>query len=276
MKIGDFSKLTKVSVRMLRYYDKKGILKPEYIDSSTGHRLYSTNQVPLLQKIIMLRDLNFSIVEIKYIVDHWNQQYLLDKMSKKLNATYEYIEEEKLRANKLKEAIEHIQKNEIEKHYNISLKRVEAIPIISLRRKMNSPFEEELLWKELTEFVIQNNITIDQTRYNNIAIYHDIEHADDRVDIEVAFIVKKLGTSSGSICFRMLESVDVMASMMVYGPYSNLEVAYSSLVQWLIEHNEYSIGDYSRQITIVDYRHTDNPQEYLTEIQIPLVLIDSI
>lgn len=276
MKIGDFSKLTKVSVRMLRYYDKKGILKPEYIDSSTGHRLYSTNQVPLLQKIIMLRDLNFSIVEIKDIVDHWNQQYLLDKMSKKLNATYEYIEEEKLRANKLKEAIEHIQKNEIEKHYNISLKRVEAIPIISLRRKMNSPFEEELLWKELTEFVIQNNITIDQTRYNNIAIYHDIEHADDRVDIEVAFIVKKLGTSSGSICFRMLESVDVMASMMVYGPYSNLEVAYSSLVQWLVEHNEYSIGDYSRQITIVDYRHTDNPQEYLTEIQIPLVLIDSI
>ncbi|MGO0884838.1 MerR family transcriptional regulator [Clostridioides difficile] len=276
MKIGDFSKLTKVSVRMLRYYDKKEILKPECIDSYTGHRLYSTNQVPLLQKIIMLRDLNFSIVEIKDIVDHWNQQYLLDKMSNKLNATYEYIEEEKLRANKLKEAIEHIQKNEIEKHYNISLKRIEEIPIISLRRKMNSPFEEELLWKELTQFVVQNNIAIDQTRYNNIAIYHDIEDTDDRVDIEVTFIVKKLGTSSGNICFRMLESVEVMASMMVYGPYSNLEVAYSSFVQWLIEHNEYSIGYYSRQITIVDYRHTDNPQEYLTEIQIPLFLIDSI
>ena len=40
-KIGEFSRLTQVSVRMLRYYDETGLLKPAHIDPWTGYRLYA-------------------------------------------------------------------------------------------------------------------------------------------------------------------------------------------------------------------------------------------
>ena len=55
-RIGEFSKLTQVSIRMLRYYDEVGILKPAEVDKWTGHRLYSVEQIPHLNKILYLRD----------------------------------------------------------------------------------------------------------------------------------------------------------------------------------------------------------------------------
>ena len=47
LKIGDFSKLSRVSVRMLRYYDEIGLLKPAEIDRFTDYRYYSEAQLPL-------------------------------------------------------------------------------------------------------------------------------------------------------------------------------------------------------------------------------------
>lgn len=41
LRIGDFSKLSRVSIRMLRHYDKIGLLIPESVDESTGYRYYS-------------------------------------------------------------------------------------------------------------------------------------------------------------------------------------------------------------------------------------------
>lgn len=49
-KIGDFSKFTKVSVRMLRYYDEVGLFKPAQIDDFTGYRYYSANTINIIFK----------------------------------------------------------------------------------------------------------------------------------------------------------------------------------------------------------------------------------
>lgn len=47
-RIGEFSKLTQVSVRMLRYYDEAGLLKPVEVDKWIGYRMYSVEQIPVL------------------------------------------------------------------------------------------------------------------------------------------------------------------------------------------------------------------------------------
>ena len=51
LKIGDFSKLSRVSVRMLRYYDEIGLLKPAEIDRFTDYRYYSEAQLPIYHQI---------------------------------------------------------------------------------------------------------------------------------------------------------------------------------------------------------------------------------
>lgn len=60
-KIGEFSKLTQVSVRMLRYYDEVDLLKPVKVDKFTNYRLYSVEQIQTLQKILLLRDMDFPV-----------------------------------------------------------------------------------------------------------------------------------------------------------------------------------------------------------------------
>ena len=59
-KIGDFSKLSQVSVKTLRYYDELGLLKPQSIDRWTSYRYYEASQLRRLNRILALKDLGFS------------------------------------------------------------------------------------------------------------------------------------------------------------------------------------------------------------------------
>jgi len=82
-KIGDFSKLTQVSIRMLRYYDETGLLKPAEIDKFTNYRLYSVEQIPVLNKIIFLRDLGFNVSEIAVALNHWDDEFIANQLDNK-------------------------------------------------------------------------------------------------------------------------------------------------------------------------------------------------
>ena len=55
LKIGDFSKMSKVTIKALRYYEKEGLLKPNYIDDSNNYRYYDNNQLIGLARIISLK-----------------------------------------------------------------------------------------------------------------------------------------------------------------------------------------------------------------------------
>lgn len=63
-KIGDFSRIARVSSRLLRYYDEIGLLKPRHSDPQTGYRFYSANQLGELNRIVVLKDLGFSLEQI--------------------------------------------------------------------------------------------------------------------------------------------------------------------------------------------------------------------
>ncbi|SCY76896.1 MerR family transcriptional regulator [Alkaliphilus peptidifermentans] len=271
LKIGEFSKLTHVSVRMLRYYDNHGLLKPSHIDKMTGYRMYSVEQVPELQKIVLLRDLNFGVAEIINLLSNWSDDFLIAQMKSKIEETEKIIDIEQDRLAKIKTAIGHIQNRQIDTHYNVTLKSIPCCKIVSLRRKIPKYSCEGELWDELNKFIRLEHIEIEKHSYNNIAIYHDEEHMDTDIDVEVCYIVKKLGKDKDGFVFRELEGINSMACTMVYGPYENLAAAYHSFLQWLTDHQQYQMDNPCRQVTIIDYHDTDNPEEYLTEIQIPLI-----
>ena len=68
LRIGDFSKLAKISIKTLRYYDKIGLLHPSgYTDA--GYRLYNDADLERLQHILLFRELEFPLKEIKQIMD---------------------------------------------------------------------------------------------------------------------------------------------------------------------------------------------------------------
>ncbi|MCL2560362.1 MAG: ATP-binding cassette domain-containing protein [Turicibacter sp.] len=77
-KIGEFSKLVRVSARMLRYYDKNGLFTPAEVDPFTGYRLYSAKQIPLLMKIVALRDMGFGVEEMEEVLLFDNDKKIQD------------------------------------------------------------------------------------------------------------------------------------------------------------------------------------------------------
>ena len=178
---GEFSKLTQVSVRMLRYYDETGILTLSEVDKWTGHWLYSVDQIPRLNKILYLRDsgLNVSEIALALTLDEQSLFGHLDKTRMEIENAIQ-AEQEKLR--KIELAKSEIQGGKGELHYNISIKPIPEYQVLSLRRVVPDYYSEGDLWKELSAFARAQKIEITGSTFS---IYHDTEFRETDVDIIV-------------------------------------------------------------------------------------------
>ena len=83
-RIGEFSKMTKTTIKTLRYYDEAQLLKPQEIDPFTGHRFYTTAQLLQLHRIQSLRQAGLSIEEIRQILNGKDAVPLLEKRREEL------------------------------------------------------------------------------------------------------------------------------------------------------------------------------------------------
>ena len=69
LNIGEFARLGQVSPRMLRHYDKLGLLEPSRVDPQTGYRFYEVDQLRRLHRMLALRDLGFSLEQLRPLLD---------------------------------------------------------------------------------------------------------------------------------------------------------------------------------------------------------------
>lgn len=221
-KIGEFSKLTQVTIRMLRYYDEVGLLKPKQIDPWTGYRMYSVEQIPVLNKIIYLRDSGFHVAEIAAAIDNANDNFILEMLEKKYKEIEQVMQLEKEKLKKIELAKKELQCGQNEMHYNVSIKSIPEIQVLSVRRIMTNYYSEGELWQELSHFVTQNQIAVSNQSFS---IYHDKEYKEENVNIELCVPVKKLGKNMDGFIYRTVEAVPIMACTMVYGEFSNIAPA---------------------------------------------------
>jgi DNA-binding transcriptional MerR regulator len=94
LSIGDFSRMTHLSVKALRHYHDMGVLVPAAIDPFSGYRSYDTGQVPTAQVIRRLRDLNMPLDQIRAVLEasdvgERNQEIVahLERMERQLQQT---------------------------------------------------------------------------------------------------------------------------------------------------------------------------------------------
>jgi DNA-binding transcriptional MerR regulator len=66
--VGDFSRITHLSIKTLRHYHQVGLLDPDHIDPDTGYRYYAPDQIPAAQVIRRLRDLDMPIADVKAVM----------------------------------------------------------------------------------------------------------------------------------------------------------------------------------------------------------------
>lgn len=265
-KIGEFSRLTQVSIRMLRHYDETGLLKPAAVGSWTGHRSYSVEQIPRLNKILYLRDSGMNVSEIARALE-MDDSALLAELDRKQAEIERTVRAEREKLRKIAIAKAGLQGGKSEIHYNISIKSVPACLVLSLRRTVPTYYDEGGLWQELSAFAKERKIGIADTSF---AIYHDADFRERNVDIELCVPVKEPGKSEPPFRFRTAEPVPAMACTMVQGGFPNIKGAYLAFAGWLQDNGRYRMSNPMRQIVHRGPWNEPNPSKYLVELQIPL------
>ncbi len=260
-KIGDFSSMSKTTIKALRYYEKEGLLKPVYIDQNTGYRYYETSQLVEISKIISLRQIGLSIKDIKNILNGCDMKSILNKRKKEIKENLTIYTTQLSKINYLLE--ENNMKNEI---------FIKEIPsyIVYYSDGIISDFSK------IPEFVLQAGAECAKANPNLKCItpnycyvsYLDGEYKEKDIKIRYAEAVEEFGEETKQIKF--MKTTPVTAVCIYHkGSYENMRQSYNIILKY-IEDNGYEIIDNVRECYIDGCWNKDNSDDYLTEIEFPV------
>ncbi|MDR0381246.1 MAG: MerR family transcriptional regulator [Oscillospiraceae bacterium] len=266
-KIGEFSKMVRVSARMLRYYERNGLLCPTEVDRFTGYRMYSAAQIPLLSRIVALRDMGFGVEEIKALLPCFDDTaVMLNALERKSREIHSLIADEQSKLEKIAALRGKFAKEHINMVYEVELKSLSAERVLSLREIIPTPEEEPALWEKLSAFVGGHGIEAAVVGYS---IYHDGDYKESDVDVEIAVPVPKFGTDEGNFRYKELPAIPQAATIRFSGPYEGYSEAMEKLAGW-VEKNGYAFDGSIRGLAIKSYANAENPIDFLTELQVPV------
>lgn len=266
-KIGEFSKLVRVSARMLRHYEKCGLLSPAEVDKFTGYRMYSAEQIPLLMRIIELRDMGFNVEEIEETLPYYdNAEFMQKSLENKQNQIKDIIATQQFRLDKIASMSGQINKGAEKILYEVVLKEIPAIKVISLREIIATPEDEPEQWEKIWTFINQNSIKCSKTGYS---IYYDEEYKDECVDLEIAVPVEAFGENKEGFEYKELGQILQAVTIQFPGPYSNYNKAMQKLAMW-VQQNNYQFAGLIRGHGIIMPGDGVAFDETLTELQVPI------
>jgi effector-binding domain-containing protein len=267
LKIGDFSKLARVSVKALRYYDELELLKPVSVDQFTGYRYYSAAQLTQLYRIIALKDMGLSLEEISRLLkDDVSIAHILDLLHIKQQEQKQKLETETERLKRVEEWLIQVEKEGKMPDYEIVIKKIAPVKVVSIRQIMPNYSATGQFFQKIAPYVYKSG---SQMTGPPMLIIYDEGFKEKDVDLEVAFPIAKDVPSKGEFKCKELPGYEQMATTIHKGAYDSVGSAYNALGKW-IETNGYQIIGPCREIYFTDPRSGTPPNEYVTEIQFPV------
>ncbi len=229
--IGEFSRLCRVSPRMLRHYDALGLLRPAVVGEN-GYRYYRQEQLSCLLKIQRLQKYGFRLSEVGELLALSDEELLPLLRRRRLDAHYELCQ---MREN-LRELEADILRMEgipmQESKYHVILMPDPEQTVFGIRRtvpvtKFHDLYQE--LFQELARLGLKQAGPIQM-------LYHGQEFDRENADVEVQAVVE----SSAPATTRK-PAYETCAAVLHKGPYEGLPGAYEALTTWMAHHPEYRI-----------------------------------
>lgn len=268
LKIGDFSKLSRVSIRMLRYYDKIGLLVPKSIDNFTNYRYYSEDQLPVAERITALRDMGFSLATVSEILKNYDDpRALAGFLSVKQAEIQAEVKKADHRLLLLETTIKRLRKDDTAMSYNVTLKTLPERYVASVRKVIPAYDQECILWKILMAETAHMNLQPADNCYS-LAIFHDKEYKENDVDIEIQGTVRGTYQNTENVVFKTVPTIEI-ASATYKGNYEQLTAVNHTVANW-INDNGYEFNGSMFCIYHVSPAQTQNPEELVTEVCYPV------
>lgn len=264
--ISEIADYFNISSQTLRYYDRIGLLKPEKVSEGSGYRLYEMRQIGILYLIRELKQLGLSLNQIKSYCQtkdisklkhsleetlaDLNQQ--IDTLQRVQHHTEDYLRRiQLLESARSKDAIE---LRPMQERYayileiNYTIDRLQDYIAMMQESYAHSPLRSA----EPGRVVL--GIRKQELEQKNVRVYHTIGHM---LDCPVADAKVRIYPAG------------LFAIACHLGGYNTIASTYKKLLAYIDAHGYRIIGD-SLEISVVDTAYTDNPDEFVTEVQIPV------
>lgn len=276
LSIGEFAKLRNVTTETLRYYDRIGLLKPMEIDTRTGYRYYSILQVEKLGTIKELRQLGMSIEEILDYFDNRNLDKSLSILKERYITLKEKIEELKILEKSIKEKVEHLEDiTAITQLEDIKIKEIEERTMVIYDRKCRNELEVGYACS-LLEKTLKGVSPIVGTNHYGIFIKEESLLSPLLLDKKPEAFLGVFLTDKQMMTSRKIEHIQMeqllagtYACMYHRIPINAINKPMQRLQDFIKEKGYEIIGD-AVQIVQVDVSVTDQAEEELFELQIPI------
>lgn len=266
--IGEFSTISGITVRTLRYYHDEGLLVPSAIDVETGYRTYDERNLEAANVIVALRGMEFSLDDIREILSGAGEDadvlVHLERQRELISVRLKHYRDVVKRIDDIihqqREARE-FQKMTKPK-FEIQERDVEPIMIAGVRTNgCYSDIGKGLgaLCKQVGRHIVGHPM----------CLYYDSEYREDDADFEPCVPIRKKIDADG-ISIRELAPVRCV-TLVHQGPYEDLQHSYARVLKYVKTHG-YEITLPSREVYLkgpgMIFR--GNPKNYLTEIQLPI------
>lgn len=269
LKISEFSKLSRISVRMLRYYDENDILKPKIVKDN-GYRYYDYEQLLDAMQVKYLKNVGLSSNYIKQILHVCKDKTEIKQyLSLHLCQLNEEIKQLQKQIETLTKTIKYLDLEEKIMCYEVEIKTIPAMYMMCKKGTIPSYEKEGLLWHGMLNEIKETNMNV-QFKPNgiNLAVFYDQGYQEHDPVVEIRIEVEGKYKDTENIQFKNIPSLKV-ASVTFKGSYQqSTEVSYF-VIKWLEEHN-YKICGPDFSIYHVGYFQTDKEEQFVTEICFPI------
>ncbi len=267
IKIGDFARLSQVSVVTLRYYDEVGLLKPVKVDDFTGYRYYTSDQLPRPNRILALKDLGFSLEQIKLMLAEGLSVEQLRGMLREQRAEVEqHLADEHGRLKRIESRLRQMEMENKMPQYDVVVKTAPAMLVASCRVRIPTndqvPDYLEPAYAKVYDYLRKENVKDGPC----LALWHSPANAYENEDAEAAVQIDRLVPGTDGVQVYQLPPT-LVASVVHQGDFEEFTQGHAALLEW-IEANGYRIIGPYREIYIKHDKN--NLSDTITEIQHPV------
>ena len=251
-KIGEFSWLSQVPIRTLRYYDQIGLLVPDHVERPSGYRCYTAEQLELLNRILVYKDLGLSLREIRALLaERASPDDIRDLVRRKRADLERRVDAERRRLDRAAARLALMEHSATLPE--IAVRHAGPAWIASIRATLSSYDDCDQLFGEL-----DRQVRVHRTRRQRGAIYHACEPGT--VDCEAFEIIPERMAARGRVVVRQLPAERV--ATLIYRGDSDYLPAYRAMRAW-IEMVGFAITGPKRELFL-------RGSESVTEIQFPI------
>jgi predicted transcriptional regulator YdeE/DNA-binding transcriptional MerR regulator len=269
IKIGDFARAGRVSVKTLRHYARLGLLQPAWVDRWTGYRYYSLEQLARLNRILALKDLGFSLDEVRGLLERdLPASEMRGMLHLKRSQLERAIGREQARLARVEARLRHLEASDRLPPSDVVLKCVPARQVLGIRGTIPAYEQVGRLFREL-EAYLQRHCLQPPADAPRLAIYFDSPAGEGAIEAEAAVPWTGSTRTAAPALLHELPGAEQMACVVHQAGLESLGETYRSAMAW-IESGGFRVAGPAREVYLREPVPPEGSVAPIIDVQIPV------